>query len=387
MTDDLALVDAAQRETGFDDFGEWAWKDGLDALLDSAKREGDLNAIGLGILRSWVHRRLVNRLHVIDWVKHHPEVRDERIERPLIVLGMLRTGTTILCELLAADPANRPLMKWEGLSSTPPPQQAHLHDDPRIEQAVGEVEFQYQMVPALRAVHYEPGDGPTECVALLTQSFRAQDFFGLFHAPSFVEWYRACDFAPAYEYHRLSLQLLQSRAPGRWSLKAPGHMHALDAVTAVYPDARFIVTHRDPLQVVPSSASLSSNARPDSLLTKPRSLNGYFGRLWVDELSLMVERMMDFRDLQGDAGFYDLQFSDFVRDPIAAVRGAYDHFGDTLSDDAEAAMRRHLEQRPRDKYGTHRYSLDDFGIDAGEVRERFSRYVDRFSVPQEAVST
>ena len=250
------LVARACEETGLADFGPFAWRDGLEALFDAAAAEADLNEVGLGVFASWVHRRLVNRLRVIDWVAHHPELRGERVERPLFVVGMLRTGTTLLCELLAKDPANRPLMKWEGLSSVPPPERADFASDPRIAKAIAEVEFQYRMVPKLRAVHFEPGDGPTECVALLTQSFRAQDFFGLLHVPSFVAWYRACDLRPAYDYHRLSLQLLQSRAPGRWSLKAPGHLHALDALMAVYPDARLIVTHRDPSEVVPSSASL-----------------------------------------------------------------------------------------------------------------------------------
>ncbi|MBW2316267.1 MAG: sulfotransferase, partial [Deltaproteobacteria bacterium] len=200
----LDLVDGAVRETGLGDFGAGAWRDGLDALVEMSLAEADLNLVGLGILKSWSHRRLVNRLRVVDWVKRHPEVRDERIERPIFVLGMLRTGTTILCELLACDPANRPLMKWEGLESVPPPRRETFTTDPRIAQMVETVEFQMSMVPELRAVHYEPGDGPTECVALLTQAFRAQDLAcGIFQSPSYAEWYRGCDFGPAYDYHHL----------------------------------------------------------------------------------------------------------------------------------------------------------------------------------------
>ena len=374
------LVARASEETGLADFGPWAWRDGLEALFDAAAAEADLNEVGLGVFASWVHRRLVNRLQVIDWARRHPEIRDAKVARPLVVAGMLRTGTTLLCELLARDPANRPLMKWEGLACVPPPERASFASDPRIARAVGEVEFQYEMVPRLRAVHYEPGDGPTECVALLTQSFRAQDFFGLFRVPSFVAWYRACDFRPAYDYHRLCLQLLQSRAPGRWSLKAPGHLHALGAVLAVYPDARLIVTHRDPLEVVPSSASLSVSSRPDSL-RRDRDREGtrrYYGRLWLEELGLMTDRLVEFREERPEVPFHDLSYRDLLRDPLAAVRAAYARFGETLSPAAETAMRAHLAASPQNRHGKHEYGLADFGLAEGEVRERFTRYARRF---------
>ena len=375
-----ALVTRACEESGLADFGPFAWRDGLEALFDSAAAEADLNEVGLGVFASWIHRRLVNRLQVVDFVKRHPEIREERVARPLIVLGMLRTGTTLLCELLARDPANRPLMKWEGLACVPPPERARLASDPRIARAIGEVEFQYQMVPKLRAVHYEPGDGPTECVALLTQSFRAQDFFGLFRVPGFVDWYRACDFRPGYDYHRLCLQLLQSRAPGRWSLKAPGHLHALDALTAVYPDARLIVTHRDPLEVVPSAASLSATSRPDSLSRKRDrgAMQRYYGRLWLDELGLMTDRLLAFRARRPEVVFHDLPYRELMRDPIGAVRAAYARFGEALAPEAEAAMRAHLVASPKGRHGEHRYGLADFGLSEGEVRERFARYDERF---------
>jgi hypothetical protein len=374
------LVARACEETGLSDFGPFAWRDGLEALFESAASEADLNEVGLGVFASWVHRRLVNRLRVFDWVARHPELREERVERPLFVLGMLRTGTTHLSELLARDPRSRPLMKWEGLSSVPPPERATFATDPRIERTVGEVEFQYRIVPRLRAVHYEPGDGPTECVALLTQSFRAQDFFGLFRVPRYVAWYRGCDFRPAYDYHLLCLQLLQSRAPGRWSLKAPGHMHALDALLAVYPDAQLIVTHRDPLEVVPSAASLSVTSRPDSL-TRARDREGvrrYYGRLWLEELGLMTDRLLAFRERQPGAAVHDVAYRDLVCDPLGVVRAAYARFGETLSGEAEAAMAAHLAASPKGRHGRHDYDLADFGLAPEEVRERFQRYTERF---------
>ena len=237
------------------------------------------------------------------------------------------------------------------------------------------------MVPKLRAVHYEPGDGPTECVALLTQSFRAQDFFGLLRVPGFVDWYRGCDFRPGYDYHRLCLQLLQSRAPGRWSLKAPGHLHALDALTAVYPDARLIVTHRDPLGVVPSAASLSATSRPDSLSRKRDrgAMQRYYGRLWLDELGLMTDRLLDVPRAAARGRV--------PRPPVpaswCAIRSA------PCARRMRASARRSRRKRrprcaptspPARRAATASIAtaLADFGLSEGEVRERFARYVERF---------
>ncbi len=378
------LIDAARRETGHEDFGAAAWRDGLEVILESADREAELNPIGREILRGWIHRRLVNRLRVIDWVAEHPEVRGERIEKPLVILGMLRTGTTILCELLACDPAYRPLMKWEALDCCPPPRAESFRSDPRIRAMVDEMENTYKAVPRLKAIHFEPGDGPTECVALLGQAFRSQDWLGLFHVPSYVSWYHACDMEPAYAYHRLALQLLQSRAPGRWSLKAPGHMLALDALFAVYPDARLIVTHRDPVKTVASSASLSFTSRPDSLSTV--ELGDYFGPLWLRINATMVDRMMEFRARHAakDAErFLDLHYGDLARNPIESVRRIYDHFGETLTPDAETAMRAHLDAHPKGHHGVHHYSLEAVGLAPEQVRERFSEYCARFDVPPE----
>jgi len=376
------VVGRAVAETGLDDLGDPACGEGLAVLLDCVAREAALNDVGRMILRTWVHERLVNRLRVVDWVGTHPEVRDERVECPIVVVGMLRTGSTLLCELLARDPANRPLMKWEGLNALPPPATATFTTDPRVAAEVAKQEAIYSVVPELKTVHWEPGDGPTECVALLTQTFRAQDWHGLFKIPSYVEWFHACDMQPAYDYHRLSLQLLQSRAPGRWTLKAPGHLLALDALLATYPDARVVVLHRDPMKTVPSSASLSVTSRPDSLSTA--DFDGYFGPLWVDVLGTMVDRLVDFRDRNGDDGFVDVHYRDFVRDPVATVDRIYRHFGESMSDEAAGAMRDHLTSHPKGKHGAHAYTLDDFGLDERAVRDRFAAYVERFGIEEEA---
>jgi Sulfotransferase family len=375
------VVGTAASETGLDDLGDPAWQEGLEVLLESVEQEAALNDVGRMILRTWIHERLVNRLRLTAWVAQHPEVRDEQIRRPLVVVGMLRTGSTLLCELLACDPENRPLMKWEGLCSVPPPETATFSTDARIAAEVEKQVAIYSMVPQLKAVHWEPGDGPTECVALLTQSFRAQDWYGLFRVPSFIEWFHGCDMQPAYDYHELSLQLLQSAAPGRWSLKAPGHLLALDALVTTYPDAQLVVLHRDPVRTVASSTSLSVTARPDSL--SEARFEGYFGRMWVDVLGTMVDRLVEHRTRCGDSRFFDLHYRELVADPVGAVARIYEHFGETLSPEAEASMAAYLAAHPRGRHGTHEYALADFGLEEITVRDRFAGYTERFGVEVE----
>jgi hypothetical protein len=384
MTDVVTVdevVSKAAAETGLDDLGDPSWREGLDMLLDSVEREAVLNDIGRMILRTWIHERLVNRLRVTAWVLEHPEVRGAAVPAPIVVVGMLRTGSTLLCELLAADPANRPLMKWEGLNAIPPPDAATFTSDPRVAVEVEKQEAVYAMVPRLKAVHWEPGDGPTECVALLTQSFRSQDWHGLFRIPSYIEWFHACDMQPAYDYHRRSLQVLQSQAPGRWSLKAPGHLLALDALLTTYPDARVVVLHRDPIRTVASSASLSVTARPDSL--SDADFDGYYGPMWVEVLGTMVDRLIAYRDREGDERFYDLHFRELTADPVGAVSGIYSHFGETLDPAAQSRMRAHLAAHPKGEHGPHAYTLADFGLGEAAVRDRFAAYCERFDVEEE----
>ena len=336
-----ALVDAAVTETGLDDFGDWAWRDGLDALIASIGADASLNDTGRFILRAWTHDRLVNRLRVVAWLRGHPEVSRRPVRAPIVVAGMLRTGTTILLELLAQDPANRPLMKWEGLTSVPPP---------------------------------------------TTGTF--DDWHGLFRVPGYLEWFHGCDMAPAYAYHRASLELLQSGAPGRWVLKAPGHLLALDTLFATYPDARLVVTHRDPLETVPSSISLSVTARPDSLASAwsgaSESLAAYFARLWVDVLGLMVDRLVEFRDRRPEVAVHDLHYRDLVADPVGAVADIYSHWGDELTPEAARRMHDHLASHPKDRHGAHHYSVADFGLDDRAVRDRFADYCERFEVLEAA---
>lgn len=377
-----ALLDAACSTTGLDDFGDDAFREGLDVYVSSLDEEAALNEVGRAALDAQIVTNLSNRLRVTDWIAHHPEVGTERVERPLFVLGLPRTGTTLLSYLLDQDPATRSLMRWEAQDSIPPPERATFTTDPRIAATRESQTMLDALNPGFKAVHYEAPDGPTECVSVFAQDFKSVLWETIANVPSYGEWLTACDYTSAYAYHRRVLQVLQSRAPGRWSLKSPGHGLALDELVATYPDACFVVTHRDPVAVVASTCSLI------------RSLSGTFsdadhGRYiashWPDVLEQIVTRIDTFRRVNGDTRFVDVAYADLVRDPVGVVGAIYRHFGDDLGDDAASAMAQYATENRQGKHGTHAYRLDDLGLDRATLESRFAWYRDRHDIPLENV--
>ena len=370
-----ALEAAAREQTGLDDFGSGSHREGLEVLVDSVEGEAQLSAVGVLALESQITKCLVNRLRVIDWHRTHPEVATERAGRPLIVLGLPRTGTTLLSELLHRDPANRSLMRWEALDSVPPPNAARFASDPRVDAARADAGMLDELNPGFRAIHYEAPDGPTECVTLLAQDFKSLLWETVANIPSYGEWLLSCDQTSAYEYHHQMLQLLQSDAPGRWALKTPHHCLAIDALLAQYPDARLVMTHRDPVTVV---ASLCSLVRSLSGTFSDADHGDYINRHWTAVAVELMERVMRWRDTHDDSIVVDVPYDDLVADPVAAVRSIYEHAGDELASKAESLMRRYVTEHPRGEHGRHAYALDELGLDRGELDERFAAYCDRY---------
>jgi len=373
----VTLIERAREDTGLDQWGGDSFRAGLEQLVQALNTEAHLSPLGELALEEQILGNLRNRLRVTAWVEEHPELLEAPVERPIIVLGLPRTGTTLLHELFHRDPANRSLMRWEALDSVPPPDAAHFTDDPRIETARAAQEAMDALNPEFQAIHYEAPDGPTECVAVLSQDFRSLLWSVVANVPSYTRWLLDTDATPAYDYHHRVLQVLQSRAPGRWALKTPQHALFLDAVIDHYPDARLVMTHRDPVTVVASLCSLAS------------TLSGTFSdvdhgddqvRTWTAVGQTLVERVMDFRDRHGDDRFVDVAYDDLVADPIDTVVRILGHYGEALSEPAATSMRAYLTADPHPRLGRHRYSPEDTGIDPDDIRRRFARYSDRFAV-------
>jgi hypothetical protein len=376
-----ALIAQAREQTALDDLGGDGFREGLGVLARSLDEEAELHDVGRPIAKGQLLRALTTRLRVVDWLQRHPEILEQAVPAPIFVLGLPRTGTTALSGLLASDPATRSLRTWESSDPVPPPEAATQDTDPRIERTEAGLAAMHTAFPQMRAMHDSEATGPTECQDLLALDFRAPHVPGQYHVPSYDRWVRSCDMVPAYRMHKRVLQLLQSRCPPtRWHLKTPVHMLALPALLEVYPDARFVMTHRDPARVLGSVCSLIQLMyRMTSSWDDPKTL----GREQLDLWTTAVGRAIAFRDSLPEDRFVDVPFAEQLADPIAAAERVYDRLGLPFTPEVLAHMRAWTAGHARGRHGEHRYDLADFGLDAADVHEHFRFYLDRFEVPEE----
>ncbi len=376
------LIATACEEAGSDDFGHDGWQDGLQRVTDGLVTEARLSDIGVEIAYLDIIRALKNRLGVIAWRKEHPEVAAEPITAPIFIVGQPRTGTTILYDLLAQDPALRPPLTWEVDAPCPVPRPETYHDDPRIAQTQATIDLSEQIMPGFLAFHPMGALVGQECVRITASEFTSMIYSVQYRLPSYYRWllYEA-DHAGAYRFHRIFLQHLQSGVPGQWLLKSPAHLWQLDALLAEYPDALIVQTHRDPLNVISSIAALTHHLRgmcsDDSSITECAAQS-------YEEIVVGLDRAMGLRDRGAvPAGrVIDVQYTDFVKDPWTKIKDIYQRLDRELHPDAEQRMRAFLAAHPSDG-GRGRYTWADTGLDAGEVRERVRAYQDRYAVPTE----
>jgi hypothetical protein len=353
-------------------------------LVESVESEADLTTLGRLSCRETLIRYLSNRLQLIDYRSRHAEVAQQVIREPIFIVGLPRTGTTILFNLLSQDRANRPPLSWEVEWPVPPPEPETYHRDPRITDAEKLFENLDRLIPTLPAIHEFGAKLPQECVPINAHELLSIQFHTTFHAPSYQAWYEQQSLLPSYAFHKKFLQHLQSKyMKERWVLKSPAHLPAIDDILETYPDARIIHTHRDPASVMPSLASLCYAFRgmnSDSL--DP----GRIGRNVLDVWSLSLERAVTSRRRHRDEPhrFFDAYFDDTLADPIGLLRRAYAHFELDFTEDAESRMKAFLGANPRGSRGVHRYSREDFDLDLEEIRERFSEYCREFDVPLSA---
>lgn len=371
----------ARMATGLEDFGPGDFHEGLAAYCESVFSEADLNEIGVMAVRGNIVANLANRLRIVDWTQRHADVADERITAPLIVIGMFRAGTTLLSHLLDRDPRNRALLRWEAADSVPPPTAADFRVGPRVEAARASGAMLEQLNPRMAAIHHEEPDGPTECIAVMSQDFKSLSWEAISNVPSYSRWLLDVDQRSAYEYHRLVLQVLQhGGVRGRWTLKSPHHALALDALTAVYPDARLVLLHRDPVVLCASVCSLIENLSGTFSDVDHRT---YIAEHWTSMLETSVSRIDAFRDAHPDRPIVDVQYDDLIQKPVETVAGIYHAVGDVLSGDARAAIESFVADNAKGKFGVHSYDLDHFGLREEEVAERFASYIERYEVPRE----
>ena len=329
---------------------------------------------------------LATRMRITDWHRQHPELADVEVRPPIVILGQPRTGTTILFDILAQDPAHRMPMTWEVDAPWPPPETATYDSDPRIAESQATLEGAELLIPGFLGIHAMGARLGQECVRITGGDFRSMIFSTQYRVPTYLDWlHHEADMAPAYRYHRRFLQHLASRHPAeRWLLKSPAHLWSLGALVDEYPDALLVQTHRDPLRVVASLASLMSVLRR---LGTDESTVRECGAEIADMIVEGLDRSVDAR-LDGTVPadqIIDVQFGGFMADPMATVRSIYDRLGIELTADAEKLMRAFIDDNPQDKHGGHQYSFADTELDAAALRDRMRRYQEHFDVPSEKV--
>ena len=364
---------AATRLTGLADFGADDYRDGLDVLLESYDRDAGLTPAGVRVTRALLRGALTARLlSEAAWARY-PEYAQVAIERPVFVTGLPRTGTTALHRLLVADPAHQGLELWLTEVPQPRPPRDTWPDDPVFQMIQAGVARHQISHPEFMGVHFMAADQVEECWQLLRQSMRSVSYECLAHLPGYSAWLSRQDWTGAYQRHRRNLQLIGlPDRDRRWVLKNPSHLFALDALLRVYPDALVIQTHRAPRAAIASVCSLAAQAS-DGWSTTFRG--EVIGR---DQLELWARGLDEFtaaRARYDPAQFCDVDYGEFVADPVGTVESAYAYFGLTLSGQAADAMRALHAGSAGPGRPEHRYDLSDFGLTGEQVDERFAGYL------------
>lgn len=348
---------------------------GLVELIASTREDLDLNANGRARSLHNIHDDLRRLKAIVDDRARYPKIAQVKIERPLFILGLPRCGTSFLHALIDGDPQVRTPLMWEVADPSPPPEAATFDTDRRIER------FEQHLHAQLGGDHHELLKAhpigariPQECGSFMTTSFQSSNPCMLGRLPRFYEWFKAIDAEFRYEVHKMWLQHLGWRNPGKhWVLKIQEHMYKMPALRSVYPDAIFIQPHRDPTTVIASISQLIRVLRdPAYDHQDSHALGREFLDLWWDGVKCMI----DYRKANPDLPIYDMRYKDLVAEPVATIRGAYDHFGWDFTADTERGILGWLHENPAGKHGKRSYSLEELGLDESTVRDKFAEYIE-----------
>jgi hypothetical protein len=376
------LCARACERAGLDDFGGDSWRAGLRLLVDSVESTDGVNPGGRDFVYGQFVDALWNRLRVVDYLKRHPEVAEQRVERPLVILGLPRTGTSLASYLLDQDPRRRSLLTWETEDSVPPSTPETLRTDPRCLKKKAELAVLAEGLKAanIPLVHWDEADGPTECVFVQNQDFKAYLWEAFMPNAAYADWLLQTDMTSAYAYERSVLQLLQYRAPGTWSLKMPSHAVHIEALLAVFPDVRIVWAHRDPFKATASFLRLNylSRAVLGCAIDNAEVVSNV-----LRQLRAHIARPLRARARIGEHRFFDLHYAALMRDPIGVMRALYDWAGDELTPSTEHAMLDWLQRNPQDRFGVQPYSLDGTGVTRADLEPVFADYLTAFDVEPE----
>jgi hypothetical protein len=380
------VLKLAQQRTGLTEIEAQTWRPGLAILLEELNSSPVVTPQGREQQLDQYVAALSNRLQVHDYVCQHPEVLDEKIERPLVTLGMPRTGTTVISYLLDQDPARRSLLHWECVHPVPPATTETLRTDPRC---LALLEEHKQIIKFVKEAnmplpHWEDADGPTEDMFIHNQDFKALSWDAFSPTPRYSDWLiDEADMTSTYEYMKRFLQVLQSKAPGAWSLKMPSHSVHIETLLKVFPDVRMVWAHRDPYRATGSLCNMWM--LPQKMVIKDEDIDRKaLGHKAMRQMQAHVERPLRARERIGDHRFFHMYYHEMMRDPMDVMRRLYAWAGDELTPAVETRMQKWLTDHPQDLFGPNKYTLDQYGLTVEMLEPVFEEYLATFDIELES---
>ena len=386
--DPESILADATKALKLTDFGPNDFRERLNLICDEWDKDEGLLGIGRFSLRQQLLRYAKMRLLIQDILKRHPEIHDIEIKQPIIVIGLPRTGTTHLLNLLAADSRLRAMPLWESYEPLPTPGEALLPNgsDPRYKRCADAWAMMQKTVPHLAAMHPMDPDHINEEIELMLPNFASYNFEWFTHSPRYRDHYLNMDQLPQYEYMKMVIKIMQflqpPERPTRWVLKSPMHLENIPELKQVFPDATFVVTHRDPVSVIQSTITMLAYGQR---MNRKRILIKELAAYWSDRIEHLLRRCVETRHLLPEAQSIDVPFHEFMADDMGKVELIYAKAGLALTDKARAEMKHFIDEHPRGKHGNIIYKLkEDFGVDPDQLRQRFKFYFDAFPAKPEA---
>ncbi|MCP4195006.1 MAG: sulfotransferase [Planctomycetaceae bacterium] len=371
------LLKWACQETSLEDFGKPIFLEGFRTLHQSFKESG-LHARGWRIVEKTLYELLKSRLQIEAFRKAHPLLTEQKIESPLFIIGMPRTGTTFLHRLLSVGPRLRALKIWEMLEPCPP---SSLHPEvvpERRARAQSWCDHLYDMVPALKPIHYTEADSPEECIYLLRNTFVDTSFTLQARLSSYRQWLNRMDMEPIYRDYRQQLQMLQLGSNNlRLLLKSPNHSHHVEDILTVFPDACFLRIHRHPAEAIPSAVNLRRLSRA---VYSERSLSNDHVRQRIESWKHLIPHLDRFAGTLPGNRYLDVCYKQLVKDPLAEARNIYQYFGIEWDGLTEKAMTKWLKDNPKGRFGSHQYDSRPFDVSLATIEDTFAEYVKRYQL-------
>jgi len=371
------ILDQAKSETGLSDLGEPLFFEGLNRLIDSINNEANLNEIGIQAQPIRIQGLLTNRLRFEEDLKKFPEILDQEIIAPIVIVGLPRTGSTMTHRLLASDPNHTAMLWWEGRYPALLPGEKRGDIETRMELGKAEVDAVVAASPEALDIHPWDYKGADEEILLLEHNFLSTVPESFMALPSYSEWIEEQDHTLAYEDLKKFIQYLQWQNPGRekkrWVLKSPHHLGFIDKMISVFPDAKIIQTHRDPIKTVPSFCSMCAN------LFEPLTTNFdkvFIGKHWSNKLTRALNHCMNISEQHPD-NFLDLEFLNMIKDPIDEMKKIYEFIGEPFGEKTEVAMEAWREEN-KHEMGAHKYSLEEYDLTESQINDNFAKYQQKY---------